>query len=263
MAVASRAGNLYSMNMIDDFSGYIWTVPLRSKADACPALQIWHKAVTVQTGQQLQTLVTDNGKLISKNMTDFCNSEDIAHQTTAPYTSAQNGRAKRLHRTILGTARTMQIACSAPGSLWDEFCSTAAYLTNFTTATANLGRTPYELWFEQKPSLSHLHEIGCRAFALQMPPPSKIYARSQPCILIGYAPHAKAYCLWDPTSSRIFNSFHVSFTEHLDAQPSPLHPGTVLGTDATPPPPSWDVSGAPPIPVPPPPPPMPLLRTSR
>ena len=171
MAVVSRAGNLYSMNMIDDFSGYVWTVPLRSKADACPALQIWHKAVTVQTGQTLQTLVTDNGELTSKAMTDFCQSEGIVHQTTAPYTSAQNGRAERLHRTILAKARTMRIACGAPGSLWDEFSSTAAYLTNFTAATANLGRTPYELWFERKPSLSHLREIGCRAFALQLPPP--------------------------------------------------------------------------------------------
>ena len=41
MAVTSRAGNLYSMNVIDDFSGYVWTLPLRSKADALRTLQIW------------------------------------------------------------------------------------------------------------------------------------------------------------------------------------------------------------------------------
>src|ERR1700677_4955139 len=34
LAVMSRAGNLYSMNLIDDFSGYVWSIPLRSKADA-------------------------------------------------------------------------------------------------------------------------------------------------------------------------------------------------------------------------------------
>ena len=250
MAVTSRAGNVYSMNLIDDFSGYVWTVPLRSKASAFHAIQIWHKAVTVQTGETLRILISDNGELASNSMREWCQTEGIDHQLTAPYTSAHNGRAERLHRTILNKARTMRLACNAPGFLWDEFCATAAYLTNLTGAKANLGRTPFELWFDRKPSLSHLREIGCRTFCLQHPSPSKIYARSTPSILIGYAPHSKAYRLWDPASSRVFNSFHVSFTEHLDAEPSPLHPGTVLGTAEAPSPPSWDVSGPAPSPVP-------------
>ena len=243
MAVTSRAGNLYSMNIIDDFSGYVWTLPLRSKANAFPTLQIWHKAVTVQTGDLLKILVSDNGELISNAMQNWCQANGVEHQRTAPYTSAHNGRAERLHRTILGKARTMRIACNAPGFLWDEFCATAAYLTTLTAATANLGKTPFELWFGRKPSLSHLREIGCNAFVLQLPAPSKIYARSKPYILIGYSPHSKAYRLWDPVSSRVFTSFHVTFTEHLDSMPSPLHPGTTLGTNSAVPPPSWDIHG--------------------
>ncbi len=105
----------------------------------------------------------------------------------------------------------MRLACNTPASLWDEFCATAAYLTTLTAATANNGKTPYELWFSRKPSLSHLKEIGCRAFALHTLALSKVYQRSFPCILIGYAPHSKAYRLWDPSSSRVFNSYHVSF----------------------------------------------------
>ena len=243
MAVTSRAGNLYSMNLIDDFSGYVWTLPLRSKADAFRTFQIWHKAVTVQTGELLKILVSDNGELISKPMQDWCQLNGVDHQRTAPYTSAHNGRAERLHRTILGKARTMRIACNAPGFLWDEFCATAAYLTTLTAATANLGRTPYELWFGHKPSLSHLREIGCHAFALHLPAPSKVYARSKPYILIGYSPHSKAYRLWDPATSKVITSFHVTFTEHLDDQPSPLHPGTILGTDSARSPPSWETHG--------------------
>ena len=254
MAVTSRAGNLYSMNLIDDFSGYVWTLPLRSKADAFRTFQIWHKAVTVQSGELLKILVSDNGELVSKSMEDWCQLHGVNHQRTAPYTSAHNGRAECLHRTILGKARTMRIACNAPGFLWDKFCATAAYLTTLTAATANLGRTPYELWFGHKPSLSHLREIGCRAFALQLPPPSKIYARSKPYILIGYSPHSKAYRLWDPMSSKVITSFHVTFTKHLDDHPSSLLPGTTLGTDSAASPPSWDTHGphtASSIPLPP------------
>ena len=114
MAVLSRAGNLYSMNVIDNYSSYVWTIPLRSKADACSAFQTWHKAVTVQTGDKLCILTTDNGELVSAAMRDFCQSEGIDHRQTALYTSAHNERAERLHRTILAKARTMHLACDAP-----------------------------------------------------------------------------------------------------------------------------------------------------
>jgi len=99
----------------------------------------------------------------------------------------------------------------------------------------------YEAWTGHIPSLSHLQEIGCHAFALIQTHNPKIYQRSCPCILIGYAPHAKAYCLWDMTSRAMFNSFHVTFLEHLNHQPMDLLPGMTvsLHPDA---PPSWDSS---------------------
>jgi hypothetical protein len=73
-----------------------------------------------------------------------------------------------------------------------------------------------------------------------MPAPSKIYAHSTPCILIGYTPHSKAYQLWEPSTSRVFNSFHVTFTEHLNAEPTSLLPGKTLGTERATIPPSWE-----------------------
>ena len=248
MAVTSRTGNVYAMNIIDDYSGYVWSVPLRSKTDACSAFQTWHKSVTVQMGDTLRILITNNGKLVSKSMQNYCDTHGINHQLTTPYTSAQNGRAERLHRTIASKARMTRLACNAPEYLWDEFFATAAYLTTLTATSANNGHTPYEQWFNQKPSLSHLREIRCRAFSLHTPIPSKLYSRSTPCILIGYAPHAKAYHLWDPSTSRIFNSYHVTFTEHLNAEASPLLPGTTLGIEHTSLPPSWESSGIIPAP---------------
>jgi len=147
MAVTSHSGNIYSMNLIDDFSGYVWSVPLQSKSEACEAIQTWHKAVVTQTGDKLQILVTDNGELVSSNVHDWCNAEGIDHQLTTPYTSAHNGRAECLHRTLLRKACAMRLTCNAPTFLWDEFCATAAYLMTLTATTANNGKTPYKLWF--------------------------------------------------------------------------------------------------------------------
>jgi hypothetical protein len=133
----------------------------------------------------------------------------------------------------------MRLACNAPPSFWDEFCATAAYLTNFTP-TPTLGhKTAYEAWFGCRPSLSHLREIGCRAFALIQTNNPKIYQRSSPCVLIGYTPNSKAYHLWDDSTGKIFNSFHVTFVEHLNTLSLSLLPGTTVELLPSSPP-SWD-----------------------
>ena len=249
MPVVSKYNNLYSMNVIDDYSSYVWSIPLSRKSDAVNALQTWHRAVENQTNDKLKIIVTDNGELASQRMTTWCKLHGIEHRLTAPYTSAQNGRAERLHRTILGKARAMRLSCNAPAELWDEFCATSAYLTNFTASSSNEGKTPYELWFGDRPSLSHLREIGCRAFALIQTNNPKIFQRSTPCILIGYAPRSKAYRLWDITTGRVFNSFHVTFVEHLQAQPTKLLPGTTIQIDPDAPATWASLPNAPPAPA--------------
>jgi len=241
------------MNVIDDFSSYVWTIPLKSKGDAAPSLQNWHRSVENQSGHRLKILVTDNGELVSNSMANWCAEFGIDHRRTAPYTSAQNGRAERLHRTILDKARAMLISCKAPSNLWDEFCATSAYLTNLTPSSSLQGHTPFELWYGRKPSLSHLREIGCHAFVLIPTATPKTYARSRPCVFIGYSPHSKAYRLWDRESGRVFDSFHVSFIEHLDEVPATLLPGTTI-TLTPDSPPSWDTASTPPSTVPPAPP---------
>jgi transposase InsO family protein len=209
------------MNIIDDFSSFVWSLPLRSKSDAFSVLKHWVTAVELHTAHKLKCIVTDNGELTSNQMRSFCAEKGILHLLTAPYTSAHNGRAERLHRTLMDKAHAMRLACSAPSNMWDEFCATAAYLTNLTGSSANDGKTPYELWHSKLPSLSHLQEIGCRAYALIPTSNPKVLHRSLPCILIGYGQNSKAYRLWDPATNNIFNSFHVSFIEQRELPPKP------------------------------------------
>jgi transposase InsO family protein len=240
MPCVSRSGHLYSMNVIDDFSSYVWSLPLKSKSNAGPVLQSWLRAVENQSGHRLKILVSDNGELVSRSTHEWCSLLGIEHQKTAPYTSAHNGRAERLHRTLLDKARAMRLACNAPLNLWDEFCATSAYLTNLTASSSLQGCTPSELWFQRVPALSHLREIGCRAFALIQSHNPKLFRRSRPCVLIGYAPHSKSYRLWDPSTGQVFNSFHVSFVEHLDEQPVDLLPGTTIALKPGAPP-TWEL----------------------
>ena len=239
MPITSRSGYRYSMHLIDDYSNYPWSIPLKAKSDAFSRLQAWELSVEAQTGEHVGIYVTDNGELKSTAMKAWCDSRGTEHQLTAPYVSAQNGKCERLHLTLMNKARSMSIACHAPPSFWDEFISTAAYLSTLTPSSSINNRTPYELWFGRKPNLSHLREIGCAAYVLFETHTSKIGPRSYRCTLIGYEPHAKAYRCWHSPSNRIITSYNVSFIESQGTSPTPLHPGrTIPSSNSTP---TWEI----------------------
>jgi hypothetical protein len=152
---------------------------LRSKDEVAKALPAWKCAVENGSEHRLKTLVAKDG-LISQSMLDWCALHNIEY-----WVSPHNGRTMRLHNMIFENSRAMQLACNAPRSLWDESLNTSAYLTTLTASNDLGGKTPYELWNGSAPSLSHLREIGCRAFALIATQNPKTYQYSEPCILIG------------------------------------------------------------------------------
>jgi transposase InsO family protein len=221
-SVVSRAGCLYIMNIIDDFSGYHWTRLLKAKSEAARELRKWLLMAENQSGERLCYLVTDNGELCLGEMTRWCAERSITHQLTAPYTSAQNGRVERLHRTLMNKARTMRLSCNAPLNLWDEFILTVLYLSTLTVSKVLNGQSPFELWFGLPPSLAHLCEISCCAFVLVQGTNPKVAACSVEGTLIGYAANAKAYWCWFRDSGQVVDSFHVSFIEHLNSQSAHL-----------------------------------------
>lgn len=114
----------------------------------------------------------------------------------------------------MGKARAMRSACNIPVNRWDEFVLTACYLSNQTPVTSQGGHTPFERWYGHKPDLSHLCEVGCRAFVLiQNRHNPKVFSRLVECVLIGYSLDSKAYRCYHRQSHKVFVSYHVSFIE--------------------------------------------------
>ena len=60
--VASNTGYLYYLVLLDDYSHYVWTFPLRRKSDALATLTTFYSYVTTQFGRPILALQTDNGK---------------------------------------------------------------------------------------------------------------------------------------------------------------------------------------------------------
>jgi transposase InsO family protein len=215
--VVSRTGGRYVMNIVDDYTSFVWSIILKNKSDAFPALQIWERARENETGLKVGIYRMDNGELRSNQVKEWLESRGTVQQFTAPYTSAHIGRVERLHRTLMGKARAMRLYSGLPPQFWDEFYLTASHVHAKTTSMQLRGTTPWQLWHGRTPDLSYLREPGCRAFVLILNKNNpKIYERSIECILLGYNPDSKTYRCYDPKTRQIYSSYHVNFLESHD-----------------------------------------------
>lgn len=50
-------------------------------------------------------------------------------------------------------------------SFWAEAAATAAYILNRTLKKSLDGITPFEVWYGEKPNISHLRVFGSRALS--------------------------------------------------------------------------------------------------
>ena len=240
-ATASRTGNLYIMDIVDDYTNRPWAIPLKRKDEALPQLQAWQLRIETLTGLKIGTFYCDRGELKSNDMEEWLMSRGTSQVFTAPYTSAHIGRVERMHRTLMGKARTMRIDARCPEYLWDEFYLTAAHLHEKTWTRSLDNKTPYEAWYGRKPDYSYMREIGCKAFVLILNRHNpKVYERSIETILIGYDLNSKTYRCYDPKRKVVYTSYHVRFIEShetsipLPQTPQPIPPSvTEITNNAT------------------------------
>ena len=83
------------------------------------------------------------------------------------------------------------------------------------TIRSLLSKTPYELYKDRKPNVSHLRSFGCKCFILNNGKHriSKIDAKSDEAIFMGYALNSKAYKVFNKTSLIVEEFIHVVFDE--------------------------------------------------
>ena len=72
--------------------------------------------------------------------------------------------------------------------------------------------TPYEIWTNKKPYLSHMKVWGCPAY-VKRTISDKLEARSDKCLFIGYPKETREYQFYNTLEQRLFVSKHVVFLE--------------------------------------------------
>jgi histone deacetylase 1/2 len=113
--VPSVSGYKFYLVIIDDYTHYVWSFPLLNKADVVPTFLNFCAYVQTQFRLPIVALQTDNGREFDNfTMRQFLQSHGIAFRLSCPYTSAQNGKAERILRTLNDSVRAMLLHASAP-----------------------------------------------------------------------------------------------------------------------------------------------------
>jgi transposase InsO family protein len=184
----SNSGFKYYLVVLDDFSHYAWTFPLRHKSDVLPTLISFHAFVRTQFQVDIMCLQTDNGKEFDSSASRaFFAKHGIALRLTCPYTSPQNGRAERVLRTLNDGIRTLLLQASIPPNFWPDALAASTYLLSRRPCRPRDNSTPYELLFCASPDYNHLRVFGCLCYPnLASTAPHKLALRSARCVFLGY-----------------------------------------------------------------------------
>jgi transposase InsO family protein len=174
--------------ILDDFSHFCWTFPLRRKSDVHQTIVDFVAYVHTQFDRPVKCFQADNGTEFVNNATStFLAARGTLLRLSCPYTSAQNGKAERILRTLNNSVHTLLLHASMPASYWAEALAAACYLLNRRPSSSIHSQIPYTCLFGTPPSYDHLRVFGCLCYPnLQATSAHKLAPRSAAYVFLGY-----------------------------------------------------------------------------
>lgn len=217
MSQSSIGGANYFLLIKDDYSRYCFVFFLKEKSDVSNALCKFYADVQAD-GHEVRRLRTDCGKeFCNKDVKKFLLSKSIKHELTTPRAPEQNGYIERQNRTVIESAKSMLHARQLPLYLWGEATAAAVHVRNRTGTDTLNGKTPFEMWHGEKPSVNHLRIFGSTCYVhIPKEQRSKWEVNSAKMMMIGYSEGNKAYRVFDPVSRKCYVRRDVIFGERPD-----------------------------------------------
>ena len=210
----------YFLTFIDDYSRYTTVYLLNAKDEVSIKLQEFINLVRSKFGRSVKALRSDNGtEYTSKNTQTILKKEGVEFQTSVPYNPEQNGVSERKNRSLCESGRSMLFDANLPTKYWGEAVMTACYLQNrLPTKGTETHQTPYEMWNESKPDLSHLRVFGSKAFVhIPKEKRTKWDTHAEEGVLVGYSESSKGYRILHRATNKVTISRSVVFDEGCGA----------------------------------------------
>ena len=151
----------------------------------------------------------------------FFDEHGIGLNFSAPRTPHPNAVVERKNRTLEEMSRRMLCENNLPKYFWAEAVHTACYILNRALIWPILKKTPYELWYDRKLNISHLHVVGCKCYMLNNGKDNlgNFDSKSDETIFLGYSLTSKAYRVFNKRTLVVEDTIHVAFDEtNISAQ---------------------------------------------
>ncbi|QRW09874.1 Retrovirus-related Pol polyprotein from transposon TNT 1-94 [Ceratobasidium sp. AG-Ba] len=171
-------------------------------------------------GNTIAVRFDNGGEFVNQNWKAHTTKAGTVLETTAPYSSQQNGIAERLNRTLLEHARAMMLESDAPKFLWSEAVAYACYLKNRVPTQVHgvFQSTPYEQFWGIKPDVSLLRPWGAKCYVLdQAVNRSKLDPKAFKAVFTGISDvQGKSWRYYKPNAMKILHSRNVAFIRDDD-----------------------------------------------
>ena len=117
--VQSAGGKVYLMIIVDAGTSFKYEAYLADKSDATTlaAFEVFRAKAETLTGRKIRHFRTD-GAFGSPAWKDYYQCFGITHESTAPYSSSQNGLAERAIRTTIEDVHTLLHDSGLGHSYW-------------------------------------------------------------------------------------------------------------------------------------------------
>jgi transposase InsO family protein len=145
--VPSTGGNKYSLSVMNEYSGYLWSYFFRYRDDLTVTITEFVKMFPRAFDKNIARFRCDNAgenKTFQATLKDDMPYE-IQFEYTAPYTPQQNGRIERKFATLCGKIRALTTASQLPQKLRNGLWPHAALLVTSleNTIVDQKGSTPH------------------------------------------------------------------------------------------------------------------------
>ena len=130
----------------------------------------------------------------------FCEQTGILRQKTEANSSSSNGKAERMHPTVMNMARSMIFASQLQLIFWGDAAQYASYVLNRSPSRSNpANKSPMEMLTGKVPDLRNIVVFGSKCMAYKDPKHKAWAKRAVPGTIIGVSEEVKGFKIYMPT----------------------------------------------------------------
>lgn len=150
------------------------------------------------------------------NVDLFCKQEGVTRQVSEARNQASNGKAERMHRTVLNMARCMVFASNLPLCYWGDAVEYSTYILNRSPTRSNASRaSPIEVLTGQVPDLRGIVVFGSQCTVYRDPRKNSLQRRAQVGTILGKSDVTKGYKVYLRNENVVVVTQHVANIETL------------------------------------------------